>query len=161
MQAIVVAVAANQVIFPSANALLLSVLMNAPQKNIVVDGAKVKGCSGLPCDFSVLDYLNVANGLVCENYCSDAVCRDYGRAIFDAYQGLVRVNGRSDLSDKVRVCADLKRQNGHLWIEYLDAGVVVPFQLYDDGVLSRVGVRTLWGKKLSYPTRYSLFRRGV
>lgn len=111
-------------------------------------------------DASPLNYLNAATEVVGVVYDPENKirCVEYGRAIFDTYQKLVILNGRKDLTDKIRVCADMKRMNGHLWIEYKEGDTILPYQFYPTSEQGSVGVRTMWGKKIPYPTPDSLTR---
>lgn len=111
---------------------------------------------------SVLDYLNASTDIVGVVYDPEnkIKCTEYGRAIFDSYQKLVIVNGRKDLADKIRVCADMKKNNGHLWIEYKDGDIVVPYQFYPGSEQGPAGVQTFWGSKVPYPTKDSFLRFG-
>lgn len=114
----------------------------------------------LASDASVLDYLNAATEVVGFMYDPEGkiACVEYGRAIFDAYQQLVIVNGRTELSDRIRVCADMKKKGGHLWIEYKDGDAIVQYQFYPNSSQDVAGTRTMWGTKIPYPTNDALTR---
>lgn len=158
----IIAAALNQVLAPIASMREMSYTLNVENPKLLVTDEFVEKNSFLPKDANILDYLNAADNLAHKSAGGDydLFCRDYGRAIFDIYQQLVRLNGRADLSDKIRVCAEMKRKNGHLWIEYEQDDKIVPYEMFEPERLTRVGVRTFWGTKTSYPTAYAIFKPG-
>lgn len=159
--ALVIAVLTNYLIPPIAGVNeMLRVLYYGPSPiQITSDSIEQKV---LAQNASVLDYLNAATEIVGVVYDpeNNIRCAEYGRAIFEAYQKLVVVNGRNDFVDRIRVCADMKKNDGHLWIEYKDGDNVLPYQFYPGSEEGLVGVRTVWGSKLPYPTGNSLARFG-
>lgn len=157
--AVVIAALINWSIPPIARVIEMARTLRYEPTPILVMQDKIEE-KVLVSDASVLDYLNAATDVVGFIYDPEGKieCIEYGRAIFDTYQQLLVVNGRSDLADKIRVCADMKKTGGHLWIEYKDYDAVVPYQFYQTTAQGHVGVRTVWGTKIPYPTTDALTR---
>ena len=159
--AIAIAAFINYDIPPIASVTEMARTLQIEPAKIQVDGQKIEQ-TALARDASVVDYLNAATDVVGFVYDPEGkiACIEYSRAIFDAYQRLVSMNDRPELSNKIRVCADMKKKGGHLWIEYQNGDQVVPYQFYPGAEDGPVGVRTMWGTKTPYPTGYALTRFG-
>ncbi len=157
--AFLIGAATNQILAPIAGVrdMFYSIAYQPPK--ICVSQDEISSRTGLPKSFCASDYLSVAAFLVNPKYDLNekSGCVEYNRAIFDVYQALVEKNQRPDLADKIRICQDLKKKDGHLWIEYLSDNRVF---IYDNSSNSAVGVRTFWGTKVPYPTAQNLLKPG-
>jgi len=113
------------------------------------------------CDktLNAYDYLTRAQIITEMSAKDDWTCKEYSATVFDIYSELVKVNGRKDLENKIRLAYNLTfghYKEGHAWIEVNEGRRWIPFetitanaQLKDEDY--KADYKSIPGTKIVYP----------
>lgn len=123
---------ANQLLYPTVLCLGHNVDLNFPLRKIKIESEEkhLQRLHSSDRSLDARDYLNLSNSVVYMYKSEEDVCKDMADTTFDFYQKLIKANGRDDLEDKIRILYGSSKKSSHIWLEFQEKGVWVPYESF-------------------------------